>query len=276
MNEQISPVDLFPDVSIDSGLDIPILARGDSKRIRLISETDEDLQYLSKQIELCETGHHVTRKHDFPFDILDEHLPRMARKTITPELVDLIPATSWFASLANLLVGSSWGALRDFAISRTRACEECGSILKLEAHEIWEYDDQASIQTLMGIEVLCSLCHGTRHLGRANVIGNFDATFRRLCLINRLTDEQEKPYREMVFGWWEERSSKPWKLDLSGVLGDDMCLKLKGSVQYAGDNWLVQPESSSHDETAVEIIGADIASDGMRLVLLKEGTGPQE
>lgn len=269
-------IDIFPDVTINNAAQIPVLPRGDSKRIRLLCADNEDLYHLKDQIDFCDTGHHVLRKDDFPFEVLHDFLPRMAQKTVSPELVELIPATSWFASLANLLVGSSWKALRDFAISRTRCCEECGSALNLEAHEIWEYDHEDLVQTLTGIEVLCNLCHGTRHLGRANIIGNFDATFKRLCLINRLTVEQENPYKDMIFGLWEERSSKQWKINLSEVLGDDMCLKLKGSVEYAGDNWLVQPKTASRDEAAVEIIGADIASDGLRIVLLKEGTGPQQ
>src|SRR3546814_2341614 len=45
----------------------------------------------------------------------DLFLPRFARRGLVPEIVDLIPETSWCASLANILAPASWKLLRDAA-----------------------------------------------------------------------------------------------------------------------------------------------------------------
>lgn len=215
-------------------------------------------------------GWTVPRADPFPFDALSRLLPRMAHRSIVPEVVDLIPASSWFASLANMLVGSSWARLRDPVIAWQGGCQECGMRSGTEGHETWSYDEAIGRQTLRGIRALCFQCHETQHLGRANVNGRFDRVFDRLCRMNRLEDRERPGYRDLVFDLWSARSSREWELDLS--VSGDMTLELKSSILYAGDNWVVQPATANRGEVASRIVNAEVLSDGRRLVVVPVGT----
>lgn len=219
-------------------------------------------------------GRWIIRRSDpFPFENLSAMLPRMARRTIVPEVVDLIPASSWFSSLANLLVGSSWSLLRDGVIADSGACEECGDFRSLEGHERWSYvrRHDAYVQRLDGIRCLCSRCHATQHLGRANVVGTFPGVFHRLCLMNRIADGEKHSYRDLIFDLFEERSTASWDIDLSWALRAQPLLKLRSCVNYGGDGW-VWSEGPGDQQAAARIVGAQIASDGRRLVIVPEGS----
>ena len=50
-------------------------------------------------------------------------------------------------------------------------CGICGRDGRLEAHEIWEYDDTDFVQRLAGLIALCPLCHLVKHLGLPNTRG---------------------------------------------------------------------------------------------------------
>ena len=202
---------------------------------------------------------------------LDRFLPRVARELIVPEIVDLIPAGSWFASLANLLVGSSWKALKDPLIGAAGACEECGDTRRLEGHEKWSYDPVSRIQTLVTVRCLCSRCHAMQHLGRANIVGNFGGVFRRLCLVNRIAGDEEEAYRTAIFSLFEERSAIEWSLDVSDAVRALGSLSLKEDVLFDGDGWIYRPAGSGRQETAMRIVGSDIGYDGRRLVLVPAG-----
>ena len=202
---------------------------------------------------------------------LDDLLPRVARRAVVPEMVDLIPAGSWFASLANLLVGSSWKALRDPFLSEAGACTECGETSRLEGHEAWAYDESSKVQSLLGIRCLCVRCHATQHLGRANVVGNFGGVFSRLCTLNRIERWERDLYRDRIFSLFEERSEMDWSLDVSDAVRSLGHLSLKSDVLFAGDGWIHRPPREDRGEAAMRLVGCDIGYDGNRLVLVPAG-----
>ena len=39
-------------------------------------------------------------------------------------------------------------------------------------HEIWHYDDENFVQTLIGLIALCPSCHKSKHYGRAINVGD--------------------------------------------------------------------------------------------------------
>lgn len=217
-------------------------------------------------------GWTVGRADPFPFSALTRSLPRTAQAVIRPEVVDLIPASSWFASLANMLVTSSWTALRDPVLAWQGGCQECGARAGTEGHELWSYDAASGRQTLRGIRALCFQCHEMQHLGRANVNGRFDQVFDRLCRMNRVLEHERAAYRAAIFDMWADRSDHEWELDLS-VTGDTT-LALKSTILYAGDNWVVQPATARRAEVASRIANAEVLSDGRRLVIVAKGTIP--
>jgi hypothetical protein len=86
----------------------------------------------------CSLDGEIIFRGDYPEDIARRPAVIDSDRTVTGEL---IPETSWGASLANLLTTSSWAALRNQVIEQNhRVCELCGlQINALEAHEVWEY-----------------------------------------------------------------------------------------------------------------------------------------
>lgn len=259
--------------SISSAAQIPVpdpnwVSRGVSL-LRVNDLGDRDVLHQAGAMK-GRYGWWVRRSDPFPFDMLEQHLPRMARRSIVPEIVDLIPASAWFASLANMLTSSAWARLRDPVIARDGGCQECGARSGLEAHESWSYDAALRRQMLSGIRCLCFKCHETQHLGRANVNGKFDVVFDRLCRMNRLRPEERHSFQTAIFERWKERSLVEWELDLS--IDDDLMLEMKSSILYAGDNWVVQPANGDRGEVACRIINAEILSDSRRLVIVPIGT----
>lgn len=150
---------------------------------------------------------------------------------------DLIPATSWGSSLANLLTKSAWDSLRFPIIERNSGvCEFCGEYVgrSLEIHEVWSYSDLATEadlsaqdderlvfgkQTLEGFVGVCSRCHQCFHYGLADQNGYGRAVKKRLAVINGWSAEQVDEYIDVLFQRHEVLNRQHWRLDL-GLLAD--------------------------------------------------------
>jgi hypothetical protein len=148
---------------------------------------------------------------------------------------DLIPDTSWGSSLANLLVASSWNALRTPLIQNNHeACEICGGRgSSLDVHEIWEYflpqdwqhelsslpDDQMifGVQKLTALWPVCRECHECFHLGLANVRGRIQIVLRRLAAINLWSADTVNRYVDVIHDRFDFHNKFLWALDLSLV-----------------------------------------------------------
>jgi hypothetical protein len=137
--------------------------------------------------------------------------------TIRP---DLIPASSWGASLANLLTNRAWNEIRKPILAasgqRCRICSGAGD----ECHELWAYSspplsDTLGVQRLMGIVALCHRWHEIFHWGLANKRGRGDEVRRRLAEHNGWTSQQLAEYRSEQGAVWKARSQHYWALDLS-------------------------------------------------------------
>ncbi|WP_419901105.1 hypothetical protein [Kiloniella sp.] len=141
--------------------------------------------------------------------------------------IDLIPSTSWGASLANILTESSWRKIRE-QVYRDHGlrCELCGARRAskhaqrvsrracVEAHELWEYDEDNSTQTLKGFYCLCPDCHLMFHLGFANVNGIGRQYAMLLSHYNGWSKEETIANLERVFDTHKSRSQQEWKLDV--------------------------------------------------------------
>ena len=157
---------------------------------------------------------------------------------------DLIPDTSWGASLANILTHTSWNKLREPLIAKNHhVCELCGNRhVRLDVHEIWSYrfppaDEMAfqssevavfGTQTLQGLMTVCTECHECFHLGRANTVGRLGEALERLRMLNHWgTEEMDRYYKE-VGRRWEEASAIYWMLDFSQLKHPDGGLTIAG------------------------------------------------
>jgi hypothetical protein len=190
---------------------------------------------------------------------IERFLPFFARYSIRPMVVDLIPRTSWFSSLANLLAPSSWRQIREPYIKFHNGCEDCGFGKNLEAHEVWTYSKD-EVQSLQRLEILCHLCHETRHLGRAEVNGNFDRAFSRLKSINRILPHESNDFLQEIKRKWFLRSQVQWQIRIP--LKKDVILKIRNDVSYQGDGWFVRPAKNGRSESVTRLVDVGIANDG--------------
>lgn len=180
---------------------------------------------------------YIERESDVDLDVLDPFLPQIARRVIIPNVVDLIPETSWCASLANLLTSSAWNRVRSGPLLRAGGCEDCGSRDKIECHEIWTYDEDRGVQRLQALRAVCADCHETYHLGLASVRGRYSLALGRLMLINRLDRLELREFEDEIFDKFNRRSEIDWTLDLSIIAG--MGLELRPSFEEVAPNVLI-------------------------------------
>ena len=84
----------------------------------------------------------------------------------------LVPDCCWGANLRSALPKEVWDRLRRAAYARAGGkCSICGRPGRLEAHEVWEYDDEKHIQSLQNIIAVCPACHAVIHIGRTSMLG---------------------------------------------------------------------------------------------------------
>lgn len=140
--------------------------------------------------------------------------------------IELVPKTCWFSNVRSQVNSDDWDWLRKQAYkAANHQCEVCGAKGRLEAHEIWHYDDQKLIQKLHGITAVCKPCHELYHLGFASINGKLPQAMKRLAKVNSWSMETTKEYVDIVFEIWMTRSRKNWNLDLK--LLDDCNISYK-------------------------------------------------
>lgn len=136
--------------------------------------------------------------------------------------VELVPATCWYTNVRSNVTRAEWEKCKRYV--RTRSgdrCEICGGVgpaWPVEAHEIWHYDDETQVQTLVDLIALCPPCHRVKHIARTATVGGaevFERSFRHLATINGWTDDHTARYLQVQHQIWQIRSTMPWRLDLS-------------------------------------------------------------
>lgn len=135
----------------------------------------------------------------------------------TPKLhTELVPKTCFFTNVRSQVSEEDWDWLRKETYKQANhKCECCQSKGRMEAHEIWHYDDTKNIQKLHAIVCLCNLCHLTMHLGYAEIKGKGKEVREHLSKVNGWTKAETNLYIEAVFEIWFQRSQKNWTLDLT-------------------------------------------------------------
>ena len=133
--------------------------------------------------------------------------------------IELVPSTAWYRNLRSELSRKDWDFIRRKQYKQAGfICEACGGRGKkwpVECHEVWEFDDAAKVQRLVGLVALCPDCHAVKHMGFANSRGRGQAAKDHLAKVNGWTLEQTELYVTGCFDKWEERSKYQWELDLA-------------------------------------------------------------
>ncbi|PIY59979.1 HNH endonuclease [Candidatus Woesearchaeota archaeon CG_4_10_14_0_8_um_filter_47_5] len=138
--------------------------------------------------------------------------------------IELVPSTVWYSSVYRYCQESNdmqkWHNIKQELFEKEgSACWICGRKgRRLEAHEIWNYDDVNHLQKLEGIHHLCDLCHKIKHIGlwlhtqdgermlkkeklvRQDVINHF-------CKVNNCSQEEFVKCEEEAFKIWREKQT---------------------------------------------------------------------
>lgn len=224
-------------------------AAGD--RIYLPVAGDRVEQALKLGARSDERGLFVERGDDL--SELQSFLPFIARDVIEPLQGDLIPETSYGASLANLLTKSSWDILRMPLVERQGGrCILCGGAGSgaLDCHEVWEYwepatnkQGDAGVQRLAGLLGLCQDCHLVFHIGYARVTGREPFALERLRLINRWSRAEVSTFNGFNNDLGVRRSNFLWVLDV-GRFAPERTLIVRGG----GTGWRMDEDFDLHRE----------------------------
>lgn len=167
-------------------------------------------------------GRVSAKRNDAVSDPLQPLVPLIARKEFLPLRVETVPASSWAASLHNLLDGETWTRIEREALEAGGGvCELCGSGFgRQECHEVWAYHApeltyQPGIQRLEGLMCLCTDCHEIFHPGLAVARGHRNEIIRRLCLLNAWSEDEYRRYAEWGNALAKARAALEWELDLT-------------------------------------------------------------
>jgi hypothetical protein len=166
-------------------------------------------------------------------------VPLIARKAFVPLMTEMIPESSFGASLTNLLTEAAWKEIRQRAYRAAgHVCQCCGeSSGPLECHEVWSFDDEPVAdgwcrQTLRHLISACHDCHALFHPGLASLRGRSDAVIERIKAVNEWTTQEQVIAAQHNNRLFLERSRKRWALDLS-ILEVDGPLPLKPNWSFS-------------------------------------------
>jgi hypothetical protein len=144
--------------------------------------------------------------------------------------IELVPSTSWYKNMRKVVSRAQWDTIRKRAYAESgHKCGICEAEGRLNCHEIWEYDDRAHVQKLVGFIALCDLCHHVKHIGLANILAaegklDLEQVINHFMDVNRCSRARFEKYRQQAFNQWHERSGHEWKVDLgefAGMVNED-------------------------------------------------------
>lgn len=128
----------------------------------------------------------------------------------------LVPDGCWYANLRSALPPKAWDAVRKTAYARAGGrCSICGRPGRLEAHEVWEYDDVKHIQKLAGVTAVCRACHETIHIGRTALMGREKEAQEHFMKVNGATQSEYHAALGEANRIHAERSRHEWTTDIS-------------------------------------------------------------
>lgn len=133
--------------------------------------------------------------------------------------LDLVPQSCWFSNVRSEVTKQQWDKIRHEAYMEAEyVCQICGGIgpkHPVEAHEIWEYDEAALKQKLVGIEAICPSCHECHHWGLTRIRGKEKEALAHFMKVNKITKNKALSHIDKKFEEWKNRSKLQWELDIS-------------------------------------------------------------
>lgn len=135
--------------------------------------------------------------------------------------IELVPSTSWYDNVRSQETQAFWDYLRKQSYNKAGyVCEICGDNGRnqgynhpVECHEVWEYDEDNLVQKLTGLISLCPFCHKCKHIGLAQIKGEYGLALNHLMKVNNMTEDEAHNYVMDCFDKWEQRSNHKWTVD---------------------------------------------------------------
>lgn len=133
--------------------------------------------------------------------------------------IELVPEGCWFSNVRSNVSKQDWDILRKESYKKANyLCEICGGkgdAHPVECHEVWSYNDETQVQSLVRLISLCPNCHEVKHIGFAKVRGRLSEATAHLMKVNNWDFEKANKYIDLSFRMWMARSLLDWTLDLS-------------------------------------------------------------
>ncbi len=134
---------------------------------------------------------------------------------------ELVPEPLWDLSAFRLLTRSAWKRVRARVLAEAGSCcSVCGASQAqgMVCHEVWNYDDTASVAALTGFAMLCTDCNLVHHMGRASQLGLADRALAHMAKVNGMTSEEVDALVDQAYDEWKRRSGRHWTMTVDQAL----------------------------------------------------------
>lgn len=134
--------------------------------------------------------------------------------------IELVPESSWHYNLRSVLKKSEWEYIKVKVKQKSGGkCSICGKETSLlDAHEVWEYDEEKGVQKLKDVIAVCKDCHSVIHIGFTSLKGNIERAENHYLKVNNCTYAE---YKQDLKKAQEEHKRRnkvaEWTLDISKI-----------------------------------------------------------
>ncbi len=129
-----------------------------------------------------------------------------------------IPDGCWKCNLRTLFSKKTWDFIRNDAKERSNfCCAICGAkVSRLEAHEVWDFDEKNKTQRLTDVIAVCKDCHSAIHYSRTSIKGDVVRAENHYMKVNKCSYvEMREQLGKAVLEHRRRNEIDEWSLDLS-------------------------------------------------------------
>ena len=151
--------------------------------------------------------------------------------------IELVPSTCWFNNLRTRIPRVAWDKLRKKVYAQYHhRCALCqAQNVRLNCHEIWQYDDTLYIQKLEGFIALCEMCHHCKHMGKAALLAgagklDIEKVIDHFMRVNQCSREVYEEHARRAWDTWKARSEHEWTTELGAYA--HLVQPTRESIQY--------------------------------------------
>lgn len=133
--------------------------------------------------------------------------------------VELVPRSAHFQNARAALTRAKWDRVKDETAKRADyQCEICGPCERIEAHEVWRWNETSATEGVQLLErtiALCPWCHRAKHWGFTEGTEFLVNTRLHILRVNNWTPEQLDEHVRASWREWVRLSKFTWTLDIS-------------------------------------------------------------